>query len=199
VSKRLKFQTSLVATTLALALALTACSPSSSSKSNPAQQASPATASQPNRHALARQRQKQLDADAQQLDTIPPPDKPRYMAVASSTHWQNPFLTIHQNTVELRIPAPPAPPVKHTRRGRKRPHHTAPLWKTTTLTLDTLPAALAALPESNWPYGRVIATRDDLSGPPNAKVQVRRNEEKVLNLLNNLGVVTYEWPQNHKR
>ena len=121
------------------------------------------------------------------------------MAVKSSTHWQNPFLTIRQNTVELRIPAPPAPPVKRTRRGRKRPRRPAPLWKTTTLTLDALPTALAALPESNWPYGRVIATRDDLTGSSSTRVQVRRNEEKVLNLLNNLGVVTYEWPHNHKR
>lgn len=186
-------------TSLALTLALTACSPSSSSKSSTSQPATPQAASHPSEHALAREHQKQLDADTQQLDTIPPPDKPRYMAVASSTHWQNPFLTIHESTVELRIPAPPAPPAKRTRRGHKRPHRSIPLWKTTTLTLDTLPAALAALPESNWPYGRVIATRDDLSGPPSSKVQVRRNEEKVLNLLNNLGVVTYEWPQNRKR
>lgn len=190
-------KTSLTATTLALALALTACSPAPTTSRNtpsPRQQ----TQSRPTPHDLARAREQQLDAASQQLDSIPPPDKPRYMAVKSRSHWQNPFLTIHQNTVELRIPAPPPPPVKRTRRGRKHTRRPAPLWKTTTLTLDTLPAALAALPESNWPYGRVIATRDDLSGPPSTRVQVRRNEEKVLNLLNNLGVVAYEWPRNRK-
>ncbi len=189
---------SLTASTLALALALTACSPAPTTAPN-TQSPQQKTKSRPSAHDLARAREQQLDAASQQLESIPPPDKPRYMAVKSSTHWQNPFLTIRQNTVELRIPAPPAPPVKRTRRGRKRPRRPAPLWKTTTLTLDALPAALAALPESNWPYGRVIATRDDLSGPPSARVQVRRNEEQVLNLLNNLGVVTYEWPHNHKR
>lgn len=172
------------ATALALTLPLTACSPPSTSKSTPSQH--PAS-----RHTSARAREHQLDAYAQQLDAIPPPAKPRYMAVRSSTHWQNPFLTIHQKTIVLRIPAPAA-------RTRHRHRRTAPLWKTTTLTLDALPAALAALPESNWPYGRVIALRDDLSGPSSARVQVRRNEEKILNLLNDLGVVAYEWPRNRK-
>lgn len=187
---------SLTAIALALTLALTACSPSSPSKSTTSQH--PPTA-QPSPHAAARAREQQMEAYTQQLDAIPPPAKTRYMAVTSSARWQNPFLTIHPGSVELRIPAPPAPPLQRTRRGRKRRGRPAPLWKTTTLTLDALPAALAALPETNWPYGRVIATQDDLSGPSTANVQVRRNEEKVLNLLNNLGVVTYEWPQSHKR
>ncbi len=187
----------LIATTLALTFTLTACSPSSTTKSASPQQPTP----QASAHNAARLREQQLNDYAQQLDAIPPPAKTRYMAITSSTHWQNPFLTIHPDTVDLRIPAPPAPPAKRTRRSRRKHTRrpTAPLWQTTTLTLDALPAALAALPESNWPYGRVIATHDDLTGPSSNKVQVRRNEEKVLNLLNNLGVVSYEWPQNHKR
>ena len=194
-------KTTLAATTLALTFTLTACSPSSPSKSNtPQQQPSPQTTPSPSAHDAARAREQQLDNYAQQLDAIPPPAKTRYMAVTSSSRWQNPFLTIHSDTVDLRIPAPPAPPARPTRRRRRKPHsRPAPLWKTTTLTLDALPAALAALPESNWPYGRVIATEDDLSGTSSDKVKVRRNEEKVLNLLNNLGVVSYEWPQNRKR
>lgn len=111
------------------------------------------------------------------------------MAVRASSHWQNPFLTIEQHTVKLRTPVPQA------KRRRRRP---APLWKTQTLSLDALPAALAALPETAWPYGRVIAYRDDLHGPSSSRVQVRRNEEKVLNILNNLGVVVYEWPSNRR-
>jgi hypothetical protein len=186
---------SLIATTLALTFTLTACSPSSPSKSTTSQQPTP----QASAHNAARARERQLENYAQQLDTIPPPAKTSYMAVTTSSRWQNPFLTIHPDTVDLRIPAPPASPAKSTRRSRRRRSRPAPLWKTTTLTLDALPAALAALPETNWPYGRVIAIQDDLTGPSSAKVQVRRNEEKVLNLLNNLGVVTYEWPQNHKR
>jgi hypothetical protein len=188
----------LAATVLALTFTLTACSPSSPSKSTSSQQQPSPRASA---HNAARAREQQLDNYAQQLDAIPPPAKTRYMAVTSSARWQNPFLTIHSDTVDLRIPAPPPPPARRTRRSRRKRTHrpVAPLWQTTTLSLDALPAALAALPESNWPYGRVIATEDDLSGPSSTKVQVRRNEEKVLNLLNNLGVVTYEWPQNRKR
>ena len=180
------------APTLVLTLALTACSPSSTSKSGTSPQSATSQSSpQSGTQNQARAREQQIEAYARQLDAIPPPAKPRYMAVTSSTHWQNPFLTIQQKTVELRVPAP----ATRTRRRRRN----APLWKPTTVTIDALPATLAALPQSNWPYGRVIAVRDDLSGPSSAKVQVRRNEEKVLNLLNNLGVVTYEWPQNHKR
>lgn len=177
---------------LALTLSLTACSPSSTSKSTPAstQPATPHVSA----HARALAKQEQIAAYSQQLDAIPPPAKTRYMAISSSARWQNPFLTIHQNSVELRIPAPPAP--RTTRRGHRYARRPAPLWKTTKLTLDALPAALAALPESNWPYGRVIAYQDDLNGSPSARVKVRRNEEKTLNLLNDLGVVSYEWPRN---
>ncbi|MGC8549567.1 MAG: hypothetical protein ACP5M4_07690 [Acidobacteriaceae bacterium] len=194
-------KSSLILSTLALSFTLTACSPSSPAKSTTSQQPTPQTTPSPSAHAAALAREQQLENYAQQLDAIPPPAKTRYMAVTSSSRWQNPFLTIHPDSVDLRIPAPSAPPAKRTRRSRRKHTHrpTAPLWQTTTLTLDALPAALAALPETNWPYGRVIATEDDLSGTSSNKVQVRRNEEKVLNLLNNLGVVTYEWPQNHKR
>lgn len=198
-SQRLPLQRILVAIagtvcTLTLTLALTACSPPSNSKastSNPS--AAPLSTPHAGARNQARAREQQIEAYARQLDAIPPPAKPRYMAVASSTHWQNPFLTIQQKTVELRIPAPPM----RTRRASRR-RRNAPLWKTTTVTPDALPAALAALPQANWPYGRVVAVRDDLSGPSSARVQVRRNEEKILNLLNDLGVVTYEWPQHRK-
>jgi len=111
----------LVATTLALTFTLTACSPSSPSKSNTSQQQpSPQTTPSPSAHDAARLREQQLDNYAQQLDAIPPPAKTRYMAVTSSARWQNPFLTIHSDTVDLRIPAPPAPPAKPTRRSRRK-------------------------------------------------------------------------------
>lgn len=195
-SQRLPLQRTLVAIagaacTLTLTLALTACTPPSSSKSSTsAQSAAPHSGTQSGARNQARAREQQIEAYARQLDAIPPPAKPRYMAVTSSTHWQNPFLTIQQKTVELRVPAP----TTRTRRRRRN----APLWKTTTVTLDALPATLAALPQANWPYGRVVAVRDDLSGPSGARVQVRRNEEKILNLLNDLGVVAYEWPRRRK-
>ncbi len=172
---------------LALTLSLAACSPSPSSKQG-------SSAPSPGTHTSIRAQEHQRAAYAKRLDAIPPPSKPRYLAVSTSSRWQNPFLTIHKDSVELRVPAPGV----RSRHGARRSRRRGPLWKTTKLSVDALPAALAALPENNWPYGRVIAIRDDLSGPPSARVQVRRNEEKILNLLNNLGVVAYEWPRNKR-
>jgi hypothetical protein len=56
-----------------------------------------------------------------------------------------------------------------------------------------LPIALNAVPQSAWPYGRVIAVEEAHDVPAKARPQVRRNLETAMNLLNDLGVVVYEW------
>jgi hypothetical protein len=62
------------------------------------------------------------------------------------------------------------------------------------LRLSDLPEALAALPEDSWPYGRVIALEEEPMAPRPDRIQVRRNVETTIQLLNDLGVVVYEWP-----
>ena len=48
----------------------------------------------------------------------------------------------------------------------------------------------------DWPYGRVIAVEEDPAETRANRLQVRRNVEATMQVLNNLGVVIYEWPVN---
>jgi hypothetical protein len=62
--------------------------------------------------------------------------------------------------------------------------------------VSELPAALNAIPEGSWPYGRVIAVEEAHEVPVSARPQVRRNMETVMKQLSDLGVVVYEWSEN---
>jgi hypothetical protein len=168
----------------AFALCLTACSPAK--PANP-QAAAAVQAARQQRRA----EQQAETAYSQDLDQIPPPAKSRYMRIHKLKSWSNPFLIIRTHTVTLRVsvagmPGPPGP----------MPHPRVPKWHTAQLQLADLPEALAALPEESWPYGRVIAVEDDPSATRQQRVQVRRNEEATLKVLNDMGVVVYEWPGN---
>jgi len=61
-----------------------------------------------------------------------------------------------------------------------------------------LAAALNAIPESSWPYGRVIAVEEAHEIPVKAMPQVRRNMESVVKTLNDLGIVVYDWSESGK-
>ena len=173
----------LLAITLASAAALSACS---SSGNPPAPEAAKPTPDQAK--AAAQER----DTDRQQLDQIPPPAKSRYMAIHTRESWGNPFLIVGKKTVTLRImkPEPPhsdlAPGTLMQPAGARR--------QELTLRLSDLPEALAALPQEAWPYGRVIAVEEDPVTVRADRIPVRRNVETTIQVLNDLGVVVYEWP-----
>ena len=172
----------------ALALCMIACSPSK--PANP-QAAAAAQAAQQQKRAEIRAE----EAYSQELDQIPPPSKNRYMTVRRLSQWNNPFLVIGSHTVNLRVPSAAAAPGSPAPSGILRPQRTH--WRKLQMQLTDLPEALAALPEDAWPYGRVIAVEDDPAAPRNERVQVRRNEEATLRVLNDMGVVVYEWPGNN--
>jgi hypothetical protein len=58
-----------------------------------------------------------------------------------------------------------------------------------------LPAALNAVPQSAWPYGRVVAVEEAHDAPASARPQLRRNMETAMKTLNDVGVVVYEWQE----
>jgi len=137
---------------------------------------------------------KKLDSARQQLEEIPPPSKSRYMAIHTPESWGNPFLIIGSTTVTLRIiypdqthsnalPSAMLKPVKARRQEME-------------VRLTDLPDALSALPPEEWPYGRVVAVEEDPTETRSNRLQVRRNVESTMQLLNNLGIVIYEWPIN---
>ncbi len=132
------------------------------------------------------------DSERQELEQIPPPAKNRYMAIHTRDNWGNPFLIVGKKTVTLRVTYPEAPQsglapgnLMHPANARRRELE---------LRLSDLPEALAAIPESSWPYGRVVAVEEDVVQARADRVQVRRNVETTMQVLNDLGVVVYEWP-----
>jgi hypothetical protein len=168
--------------TLAFAAALSACS-----RGNEA--VTPAPKPTPQEIKAAAQ---ERDTDRQQLDQIPPPAKSRYMAIHTRESWGNPFLIVDKKTVTLRIMYPEGPQSDIAPGGMMHP--TGARKRELQLRLSDLPEALAALPAGAWPYGRVIAVEEGALAVRADRIQVRRNVETTIQVLNDLGVVVYEWP-----
>lgn len=169
--------------TLGLAAGLGACS--SGNQSGPP--AEPKPTPQQAKAAIT-----EREAERQELEQIPPPAKNRYMAIHTKESWGNPFLIVGKKTVTLRVMNPEAPHsdavpgnLLHPPNARKRELE---------LRLSDLPEALASIPENSWPYGRVVAVEEDTVQARAERIQVRRNVETTIQVLNDLGVVVYEWP-----
>jgi hypothetical protein len=130
-----------------------------------------------------------------EIDQIPPPSKARYLSVHTSDGWANPFLTIHRDTIELRIIFPPTTgsPVDG---GSSMLHPAAARQQVVDVRLADLPDALAAIPAYAWPYGRVVAVEESPAAARKDRAQVRRTEEATMQILNDLGVVVDEWSGN---
>ena len=135
-----------------------------------------------------------MDGDRQALQAIPLPSKGVYESIHTRVSWLNPFLVVTKSTVSLTMLYPDMGPAHAPGDALLRPQ--AARRERLELRMSELPRALTALPQNVWPYGRVIAVEDDPSAPKQDRPQVRRNEEATLQLLNNLGVVAYEWPAN---
>ena len=97
------------------------------------------------------------------LQAIPPADAARYERIQDMKTWRNPYLIVRKDGVVLLDSADNA-----------EIH----------LKTDELLAALARLPASNWPYGRVVAAAE--SGARSSeqdRVAIRRNKGIVGGIL----------------
>lgn len=130
-------------------------------------------------------------SDRDLLDQIPPPAKSRYMAIRSKAGWENPFLVVSAKTVTLRVMNPPAPHSDVVGGNMLQP--TSARRSVLELRLTDLPDALASIPQDRWPYGRVVAVEEDPTEVRSDRVPIRRNVEATMQMLNDLGVVAYEW------
>ncbi len=125
------------------------------------------------------------------LEEIPPPLKHRYLDVHSTDAWQNPFLSVHRDSVTLRVIFPrqtgsalDAGTMLHPDAARKQELE---------VRLNELPEALAAVPDFAWPYGRVVAIEESPTAARQDRPQVRRNVEAAIRIINDLDVVVDEW------
>jgi|SRR6185312_8515202 len=133
----------------------------------------------------------------QEIELIPPPAKSRYMSVHSLNGWENPYLTVQANMATLHITLADANPSQIGVGGMLRP--VSARRQDVTVRLSDLPAALDAIPENSWPYGRVVAVEEAHGTPKSDEPAVRRNVENTVKTLNDLGVVVYDWTEGTPR
>lgn len=179
----------LTAATAVLLASLTACSHSAS---HPVSSIEAATRAREQAAQKARAAAAVLDSDRQQLDSIPLPSKTIYMGIHTRQSWTNPFLIVSKSTVSLSILYPDYGPAHSPGDTLLRP--VAARRRVLELRISDLPTALVAVPENTWPYGRVIAVEEDPTAAPPDRPQVRRNVEATEQVLNDLGIVVYDWP-----
>jgi hypothetical protein len=141
--------------------------------------------------AIAAQERQEISLARQQMELIPPPSKTRYMAVKSLTLWENPYLTVQGAMVTLHVVQADANTSGLGVGGMLRP--IGARRQDLNVRVNDLPAALNAVPQNFWPYGRVVAVEEAHGVPVSARPEVRRNMETVIKTLNDLGVVVYEW------
>ena len=141
--------------------------------------------------AIAAQEQQEINLARQQMDLIPPPSKTRYMAVKSLTMWENPYVTVQGGMVTLHVLQADANTSDLGVGGMLRPMDAR--RQNLNVRVSELTAALNAVPETSWPYGRVVAVEEAHEVPASARPEVRRNMETVMKTLNDMGVVVYEW------
>jgi hypothetical protein len=132
-----------------------------------------------------------VERTRQQMELIPPPSKTRYMAVRSLSVWENPYLTVQENMVTLHVTLADANASDLGVGGMLRP--VGARSQVLNVRVGDLPAALNAVPENSWPYGRVVAVEEAHETPASDRPAVRRNVESTIKTLSDLGVVVYEW------
>lgn len=154
------------------------------------------TPSQAEMRAIAAEQQEEAAQAKQEMEAIPLPSKAQYMAVKSLNLWQNPYLTVQGGMVTVHVTLADANTSDLGKGGLLRPMGAR--RRDLNVRLNELSAALNAIPQTSWPYGRVIAVEEAHEVPVSARPQVRRNMETVVNTLNNLGIVVYDWSDSGK-
>ncbi len=135
----------------------------------------------------------QLEEIRTEIDQIPLPTKTRYLAVKSLTAWQNPYLTIQGAMVTLHVTVADANTSNLGTGGILRP--VGARRQDLNVRTSDLAAAINAIPQNAWPYGRVIAVEEAHDAPASARPQLRSNMEAAMKTLNDIGVVVYEWQE----
>jgi hypothetical protein len=169
----------LLLTALAAALPLTGCS----------RPAFP----MPGLASSAAEQRQELDEIRTEISQIPLPAKSRYLAVKSLTAWENPYITVQGEMVTLHVTVADANPSQLGTGSILRP--VGARRQDLNVRTSDLASAINAVPQTAWPYGRVVAVEEAHNIPAADRPQVRRNMETAMKTLNDIGVVVYEWQE----
>jgi hypothetical protein len=136
------------------------------------------------------QQRAEIETQREQLERIPVPAKSTYMSIHTFDSWQNPVLTVQPSMLELQVTLADGNTTSIGVGGMFRP--VGARRQELNISMDTLGDAISAVPESSWPYGRVVAIEEANKTPRSAEPAVRRNMEVTINRLNDLGIVVYD-------
>lgn len=131
-----------------------------------------------------------INSQRAELDLIPPPSKSRFMSVRSFESWDNPYITVQDNMIDLHITQADPNPSSYGAGGMLRP--VAARRQVVSFSPEKLAEAMVAIPPTAWPYGRVIAIEEAHKTPKSAEPAVRRTMEYAVSNLNDLGIVVYD-------
>jgi len=144
--------------------------------------------------AVTPQQKNELRAEREmqreQLDMIPPPAKTRFMEVHTFDSWDNPWITVQDSMITLHVVQADENPSQVGVGGLLRPKGAR--REDVSIAPEKLAEAIAAVPESAWPYGRVIAIEEAHKVPAEKEPAVRRTMEAAINTLSDLGVSVYD-------
>lgn len=129
-------------------------------------------------------------SERQELEMIPPPSKPRYMAVHSFDTWENPYITVQPDMLTIHVLLADANPSAFGSGGMLRP--VAARRENLNVSPDKLGEAMSSIPQSSWPYGRVVAVEEAHNTPRKVEPIIRRKMETTVGTLNDLGIVAYD-------
>ena len=130
------------------------------------------------------------DSQREELDMIPPPSKNRYMAIRTFDSWENPYITVQANMLTLHVLLADANTSDSGAGGILRP--IGARRQELNISLDKLGEAMSSIPQTSWPYGRVIAIEEAHKTPKSAEPAVRRTMESAVNTLSDLGIAVYD-------
>ena len=128
--------------------------------------------------------------ERQELDQIPPPTKTRYMAVHSFEGWENPYITVQSNMLTVHVLLADANTTPYGEGGMLRP--VGARREEMNISPEKLGEAMSSIPQSSWPYGRVVAVEEAHKTPVKEEPVVRRNMEAIVGTLNDLGILAYD-------
>lgn len=118
------------------------------------------------------------------------------MAIRTMESWENPSITVQPDMLTLHVLlADPIPQAGAG--GMLRP--LGARKQDLNISLDKLGDAVTAVPLTSWPYGRVIAVEEAHKTPEAGLPVVRRNMERAVRILNDLGVVAYDLNEGNLR
>ena len=109
------------------------------------------------------------------LESIPVPSPSKYPSARNMRDWKNPYLVVREDGIGF------VDLSNHEIHIRKA---------------EQIPAELASLPSSAWPYGRVVLVAEAAPRIPTdqAKAEVRKNRALLVGTLKELNVQIREAP-----